>query len=117
VLIVDDNVDSAESLAELLALSGHAVRTAHDGPAALRAAEEHRPDAVLLDIGLPRMDGYEVARRLRQLPGGPRPTLIAMTGYGQDDDRRKSHAAGFDHHLVKPVDLDDVKRLLAPAAT
>ncbi|HEY1191126.1 MAG TPA: response regulator, partial [Gemmata sp.] len=112
----DDNVDSAESLAELLALKGHAARTAHDGPGALRAAQELCPDVVLLDIGLPRMSGYEVAARLRQLPGSHPLTLIAMTGYGRDDDRQKSRAAGFDHHLVKPVDLDEVLRLLSGTA-
>ncbi|AWM35598.1 Autoinducer 2 sensor kinase/phosphatase LuxQ [Gemmata obscuriglobus] len=112
LLIVDDNVDSAESLAELLSLSGHTVRTAHDGPAALRDAAAHPPGVVLLDIGLPRMSGYEVATRLRQIPGLRDVTLIAMTGYGQDDDRRRSQEAGFNHHLVKPVDLNEVTALL-----
>ncbi|HEY1376607.1 MAG TPA: response regulator, partial [Gemmataceae bacterium] len=113
VLIVDDNVDSAESLALLLGIGGHNVRTAADGPAALAAARDHRPDIVLLDIGLPRMDGYEVARRLRGEPDLPPVTLIAMTGYGQDEDRRKARDAGFDHHLVKPVDPEELARLLA----
>ncbi len=112
LLIVDDNVDSAESLAEVLALAGHKVRTAHDGPNALREVQSHLPEIILLDIGLPRMDGYEVARRVRQLPNLGTTTLIAMTGYGQEEDRRKSQEAGFDYHLVKPVDLDEVRRLL-----
>jgi CheY-like chemotaxis protein/two-component sensor histidine kinase len=112
VLIVDDNVDSAESLAMLLNLTGHSVRTAHDGPSAIEAAREHRPDVVLLDIGLPRMDGYEVARRLRQEPDMPAVLLIAMTGYGQEEDRRKTREAGFDFHLVKPVDADELTRVL-----
>jgi CheY-like chemotaxis protein len=118
-LIVDDNVDSAESLAELLALTGHDVRTAHDGPTALQEAQARRPGVVLLDIGLPRMDGYEVARRLRRLPDFHAVVLIAMTGYGQDEDRRRSREAGFDHHLVKPVGLEDIRRLLSttPVAT
>ncbi|MBP3954471.1 response regulator [Gemmata sp. G18] len=112
LLIVDDNVDSAESLAEVLALAGHNVWTAHDGPAALREVQAHSPEIILLDIGLPRMDGYEVARRVRQLPDLGTTTLIAMTGYGQEEDRRKSQEAGFNYHLVKPVDLDEVRRLL-----
>jgi PAS domain S-box-containing protein len=109
ILIVDDNVDSAESLALLLNLNGHDVHTAGDGPSALLAAQAHRPEVILLDIGLPRMDGYEVARRLRQ--DFPPMILIAMTGYGQDDDRRKARAAGFDHHLVKPVDPNELVSL------
>jgi CheY-like chemotaxis protein len=113
LLIVDDNVDSAESMAELLALSGHEVRTAHDGAAALIEAQSFRPEVILLDIGLPGMNGYEVARRMREIPELRTATLMAMTGYGQDEDRRKSQEAGFDHHLVKPVDLSDLNRLLA----
>lgn len=112
ILLVDDNVDSAESLAEVLALTGHKVWTAHDGPTALREVRAHLPEIILLDIGLPRMDGYEVARRIRQLPNSGNTTLIAMTGYGQEEDRRKSQEAGFDYHLVKPVDLNEVRQLL-----
>jgi CheY-like chemotaxis protein len=106
-LIVDDNQDAAETLAEVLADLGYEVATAHDGIAALNVATAFKPTVCLLDIGLPSMDGYELARRLRAsaaLPDGAR--LIAVTGYGQDNDRRLSSAAGFDAHLVKPVDLD-----------
>ncbi len=112
VLIVDDNADSAESLALLLSMRGHEVRTAHDGPAALEAAEAFRPQAVLLDIGLPGMDGYEVARRLRDRPGAEGVLLVALTGYGQEDDRRRAAEAGFDAHLVKPAEPAAVHRLL-----
>jgi len=112
VLVVDDNVDAADSLAMLLRLTGHTVWTAYGGPSALEAAERHRPEVVLLDIGLPGMDGYEVARRLRS-GAAAAATLLALTGYGQETDRRKTHEAGFDHHLVKPVDPDDLVRLFA----
>jgi PAS domain S-box-containing protein len=112
ILIVDDNVDAADSLAMLLGLSGHQVRTAYGGPAALEAVGGYRPEVVLLDIGLPGMDGYEVARQLRRGSAGSGVTLVALTGYGQEDDRRKTHDAGFDHHLVKPVDPDELTRLL-----
>jgi signal transduction histidine kinase len=113
ILVVDDNVDSADSLATLLELSGHQVRTAYGGAAALEAAESHRPEVVLLDIGLPGMDGYEVARRLRGGTTSAGVTLVALTGYGQDTDRRRTQEAGFDHHLVKPVNPDELARLLA----
>jgi PAS domain S-box-containing protein len=113
ILIVDDNVDSADSLATVLGLKGHRTWTAYDGPAALDAARAHRPGFVLLDIGLPRMDGYEVARRLRQAPDLRGAVLVAMTGYGQDEDRRKGQEAGFDYHLVKPVDLTELAKILA----
>ena len=104
VLIVDDNEDSAQLLSMLLTAQGHVVHTADDGPAALDAARDFRPDVVLLDIGLPLMDGYEVASRLRGEYGRDGLLLIAVTGYGQDGDRRRAEEAGFDHHLVKPVD-------------
>jgi two-component system CheB/CheR fusion protein len=113
ILIVDDNTDTAESMALLLQLEGHEVRTAFDGPGALDAAKIFHPQIVLLDIGLPGLDGYEVARRLRALPEPETPLLVAMTGYGQAEDRGRSHAAGFDEHLVKPVDLDRLKALTA----
>jgi PAS domain S-box-containing protein len=112
VLIVDDNVDSVESLAILLEMAGHDARTAHDGPTALETARAFRPRVVLLDIGLPRMDGYEVARRIRQEPGLAGTTLIALTGYGQEEDRRRSREAGFDRHLVKPVDPEELREVL-----
>ncbi len=113
ILVVDDNVDSAESLAMLLEMSRHQVRTAHDGPAALVAALDFRPNVVLLDIGLPIMDGYEVARRMRGQPTLGTVLLIAMTGYGQESDRQLSREAGFDHHLVKPVDFGKLQQILA----
>jgi two-component system CheB/CheR fusion protein len=116
-LVVDDNVDSAESLAELLSLNGHEVRTSHDGADALRAAQAQRPDVILLDIGLPQLDGYEVARRLRRLPDFQAVTLIAMTGYGQEEDRSRARDAGFDHHLVKPVGFEDIAGLLSSPST
>jgi CheY-like chemotaxis protein/anti-sigma regulatory factor (Ser/Thr protein kinase) len=115
ILVVDDNVDGAESLATLLKLLGHEVHVAHDGPAALRATADVRPEVVFLDIGLPGMDGYEVARRLRR-PGRTEALLVALTGYGQEEDRRRSREAGFDHHLVKPVDPAVLEELLAAAA-
>jgi PAS domain S-box-containing protein len=117
VLVVDDNRDAATSLSMLLELSGHAVRTAYDGTQALELAAQQHPDIVLLDIGLPGITGYEVCRRLRQQPGGVDMVIIALTGWGQDADRRKSAEAGFDGHLVKPVDfvtlVDMARRLLA----
>jgi PAS domain S-box-containing protein len=112
VLVVDDNVDTAESLAMLLKLYGHEVWPAHTGPKALEAAQAEQPDVILLDIGLPGMDGYEVARRLREQKGLEGATLIAMTGYGEEADRRRSAEAGFDHHLVKPVDPASLQALL-----
>jgi signal transduction histidine kinase/DNA-binding response OmpR family regulator len=115
VLVVDDNHDAAESLAMVLRLNGHAVSVCHDGPTALSMALATRPEVVLLDIGLPEMDGYEVARRLRACPGPNGMLLIAVTGYGQEQDVRRSRAAGFDHHLVKPVDLGALAGLLATA--
>ena len=104
VLLIDDNVDAAESLAQLLALSGHDARTAGDGPEGLRVANEFRPEVVFCDLGLPGMSGYEVARSLRALPEGRAVVLVALTGYGQPGDREKTAQAGFDAHLVKPLD-------------
>ena len=115
VLLVDDSVDAAESLAMLLRLWGHEAAVAHDGPAALRLVGQQRPEVALLDIGLPGMDGYELARRLRQQPGLEQTFLVALTGWGQEEDRRRSKEAGFDHHLVKPVDLSALQELLAQA--
>jgi CheY-like chemotaxis protein len=112
VLVVDDNADSAESLSLLLELMGHTVCTAHDGEQALAEAEGFRPDLVLMDIGMPRMDGYEAARRLRQNAWAHTVVLVALTGWGQDEDRRRSEAAGFDHHLIKPVDPAALEALL-----
>jgi signal transduction histidine kinase/DNA-binding response OmpR family regulator len=112
-LVVDDNFDAAESLAALLRVNGHEVRTAPDGISALEVAEGFRPDVVLLDIGLPRLDGYEVARRLRLRPGAEGVRLVSLTGYGQSEDRLRSREAGFDHHLVKPVSLAVLQALFA----
>jgi PAS domain S-box-containing protein len=112
VLVVDDHVDAAESLALVLKAQGHEVRTAHDGVSALEVARAYQPDVVLLDIGLPRMDGYEVARRLRSQTDLQDALLIAVTGYGQEEDRRQAAAAGFDAHLIKPADLAALQALL-----
>jgi len=113
VLVVDDNVDAANSLAMALRMTGQRVRVAYDGETALSLAAEDPPEAVLLDLGMPGMDGYQVARRLRGEPGTRSSLIIALTGWGQDADRRKSHEAGFDHHLVKPVDPTVIGRVLA----
>jgi len=113
VLIVDDNVDAAESLALLLEASGHVVATAHSGFAALEALDVHRPDVVFLDIGLPELDGYEIAKRIRSGPLAQEVLLVAMTGYGQQTDRDRSRVSGFDHHLVKPAAFADVEAILA----
>jgi two-component system CheB/CheR fusion protein len=114
VLVVDDNVDTAESMALLLSLRGYDVATAHDGPAALKKAASFHPEAVLLDIGLPGLDGYQVATRLRGRRRTAKSLLVAMTGYGQEDDRSRALQAGFDHHLTKPVDPQAIYDLLAP---
>jgi PAS domain S-box-containing protein len=113
VLIVDDNKDAAEWLATLLSLSGHETHVALDGVEAVKAAERLLPDAVLLDIGLPRIDGYEVCRRIRQQPWGRDLMIVALTGWGQEEDRQKSREAGFNTHLVKPVDDEVLLNLLA----
>jgi CheY-like chemotaxis protein len=105
VLVVDDNEDAAALLAEALERWGHRVQVAFDGPSALRAVERFTPDLALLDIGLPAMDGYELARRLRALPALAHVRLLAVTGYGQERDRRAAADAGFDGHLAKPVEL------------
>ena len=112
MLVVDDNGDSAESLALLLSLAGHETHVARDGPEALTRADALRPDAVLLDLGLPGLSGYEVCRRLRVEPWARRIPIIAITGWGQADDRRRSKEAGFDAHLVKPVELGELTALL-----
>ena len=111
VMVVDDNHDSADTMAELVKIWGYEVRTAHDGPGALDCARSFRPHVVLLDVGLPGMDGYELAQRLRAegLAGN---LMVSVTGYGQDEDRRKAEEAGFDHHLTKPVDPRQLQPLL-----
>lgn len=117
VLLVDDNRDLTEALGALLVAEGYEVRICRDGAAALRIADELRPDVVLLDIGLPDLDGYEVARRLRHQRGLEDALLVAVTGYGQDEDRRHSERAGIDRHLVKPVQLDALREVLDGAET
>jgi two-component system, sensor histidine kinase len=112
ILVVDDSVDSAETLGELLRIWGHEVRLAHDGPTAVTAAREYRPEVVLLDIGLPGMDGFAVATALRK-EGTAGRMLVALTGYGEQQDRDRAQKAGFDHHLVKPIDPDTLQKLLA----
>jgi two-component system, chemotaxis family, CheB/CheR fusion protein len=115
ILVVDDNADAIESLAVLLQLDGHEVASAADGQAALAIAQSLRPQVVLLDIGLPGMDGFEVARRLRTLPEAKRALLIALTGYGRTEDQQRSIDAGFDQHMVKPLDLERLNALMANA--
>jgi len=116
VLVVDDNVDTVESLSILLEMAGHEVRSAHSGPDAIEAAAAFSPHAVLLDIGLPGLSGYEVARRLRNDPRLAGAALIAVSGYGQDEDRHRSKEAGFDRHLLKPLDFGELQKLLATVA-
>lgn len=116
ILVVDDNRDCAESLCMLLRISGDEVRVAHDGPSALEAADAFRPDVAVLDIGMPGMNGYELAGALRQRQDLKRLVLIALTGWGHDDDRRRTQEAGFNAHLVKPVVLDELQALLEEAA-
>lgn len=112
VLVVDDVADAADLLAMVIQMQGHDVQVARSGPAAIELAATYRPDVVLLDLGMPDMDGYEVACRLRAQEGGERMTIIAVTGYGRDEDRERTRAAGFDHHMVKPLDEDALRRVL-----
>jgi CheY-like chemotaxis protein len=113
ILIVDDNRDIVESLALLLRLTGNEVQTACDGLEAVEAAERYRPEVVLLDIRMPKLDGYTACRRIRETPWGKDMVIIALTGWGHEDDRRKSKAAGFNNHLVKPVKSSALLQLLA----
>lgn len=112
ILVVDDNRDSADSLGMLLQVLGADVQVVYGGASALAALDSYRPSVVFLDIGMPEMDGYQVASRMRQLPPGRSTTLIALTGWGQKDDLRRSREAGFDCHLVKPVDAGALEALL-----
>ena len=112
VLVADDDHDSADSLSLLLTLKGYEVWTAHDGLEAVQAAATHHPDVALLDIAMPKLNGYEVASQIREQPWGKSMLLVAITGWGQDDDKQRALGAGFDRHLTKPVALDDLKRLL-----
>ncbi len=113
VLIIDDNVDSAQTSSSMLDLMGHSCTVVHEGALALAVARALKPDVVLLDIGMPGMDGYEVCRQLKQMPEMQKKTVIAQTGWGQESDRQKAFAAGFDHHITKPVSLDLLTQLLA----
>jgi PAS domain S-box-containing protein len=117
ILIVDDNRDAAVTLSMMLRLMGNETHTAFDGAAALEAADQFRPDLIVLDIGLPKMSGYEVARKVRERPWGQGLTLVALTGWGQEEDRRRSQEAGFDYHFVKPIDIADLKRVLSDGVT
>jgi CheY-like chemotaxis protein len=112
VLVVDDNADGVDSLATVLSLSGHQPRAARDGQAALAVAREFRPEVAFLDIGMPDMSGYELARRFRADPDLKDIPLVALTGWGSAEDRRRAAAAGFDHHLTKPVDAAAIAELL-----
>ena len=114
ILVVDDNEDSAETMAIYLQSNGHEVRTADNGMAAVETAAEFRPNAVLMDLGLPKLNGYEAATRIRA-QRGREVLLVALTGWGQEADRQRSREAGFDHHLTKPVELDELRRLLSTA--
>jgi DNA-binding response OmpR family regulator len=116
VLVVDDNVDAANSLARLLKLRSHDVCLAHDGPEALAAADQFRPDVVLLDLGLPRLNGYEVARRLRQADPERKLLLIAVSGYGSESNRAEAVEVGFNHYFVKPLNIDDLLSALCPTS-
>jgi CheY-like chemotaxis protein len=116
VLVVEDNPDAAESMMMLLEVFGHGVRVAPDGESALEMASGEAPDLMLVDVGLPGIDGYEVARRVREAPALRETTLIALTGFGRDEDRDRARAAGFDHHLLKPVDPDALRRMMARIA-
>jgi CheY-like chemotaxis protein len=115
ILVADDNLDAAASLATLLALDGHEISVAHDGSDAVETAESFRPDVALLDIGMPKLNGYQVAQRIRAAPWGRSMTLVAVTGWGQSEDKRRAHEAGFDHHFTKPLDLDAFGAFLGDA--
>jgi CheY-like chemotaxis protein len=117
VLVVDDNPDAADSMALVLRQAGHEARVAWNGEDALVAALESRPDVVLLDLGMPCMNGFETARRLRETQDGRPPVLVAVTGWGTEEDRQRTQAAGFAHHLVKPVDPADVLAIVAGAGS
>ncbi len=113
ILVVDDNRDAADALAMILEILGHEVRTAHDGAAGVAAAAAFRPEVILMDLGMPKLDGYEAARRIRAETWGGEPFLVALTGWGSNDHRQRAHDAGFDRHLVKPVELDAITRMIA----
>ncbi|HZZ72465.1 MAG TPA: response regulator, partial [Pirellulales bacterium] len=112
-LVVDDNQDSAASMALILRTLGEEVQVAYDGLEAVQIAREYQPGLILLDIGLPKLHGYEAGRQIRRLPGGDEIVLVAVTGWGQQNDRARSKEAGFDHHLVKPLEMATVRALVA----
>ena len=112
ILVVDDNRDSASTLSMILVHWGHEVRTEFDGEAAIATSEAFRPEVILLDIGLPKLDGYEVCRRISKEPWSEGITVIALTGWGQDEDKARAREAGFQHHLVKPVDFSKLQELI-----
>lgn len=116
ILVVDDNQDSAMSLAMMLSIMGHETRTAHDGESAVTTAEAFLPEVVLLDIGLPKLNGYEVAQRIREQAWGATMFLIAVTGWGQDEDRQRSAEVGLNVHMVKPVEPAVLEKILADLA-
>ncbi len=117
VLIADDNVDAAMSLGMLLELLGHEVLTVHDGVQAVAAAQSFAPEFIFMDIGMPNVDGIEATRRIRALSLPVQPVVVALTGWGQQSDRDRSRAAGFDHHLVKPIELDAIRALMSGSPT
>jgi CheY-like chemotaxis protein len=112
ILVADDNRDSADSLAMMLEMLGHEVSSAHDGVEALETAKASKPELVFMDLGMPRMNGYDAARLIRSQPECKGTVLVALTGWGQEEDRRRSYEAGFDHHIVKPIDFSAVEKLL-----
>jgi CheY-like chemotaxis protein len=116
VLVVDDNRDGADSMAEMLRLLGHEAHTAHDGPEGVEAAGRLRPDLVLMDVGMPRLNGLDATRLIRRQPWGGGVRVVALTGWGQEGDRERSRDAGCDAHLVKPVGLSELEKLLADLA-
>jgi two-component system CheB/CheR fusion protein len=113
ILIADDNADSVTTLSMMLEMLGNEVRIAHDGEAAVRAAQEFRPDAILLDIGMPKLNGYDACARLRAMPETAQAYMVALTGWGQEEDRIRARDAGFDHHMVKPVEPALLEKLIA----
>ncbi len=115
ILIVDDNLDAASSLAFLLNIAGNETQTAHDGLQAIETAAKFRPDVILLDIGLPKLNGYQACRRIREQPWGKHIVLVALTGWGLEEEGPEAKDAGFDYHLVKPVEFDSLKGLLGGA--
>ena len=116
VMVVDDNHDTADVLAAILKLSGHDVRSLYDGPSAIKTALEFLPHVILMDVGLPQLDGYEVAKKIRELPTIKDVVMVAVTGYAGTVDRVKSYQAGFNNHLAKPASVEDVQRILATVA-